>query len=220
MTTFSELPSIEGSGNLPDQVATRLEQAIIEGVLEPGQRLSAENLAQHFGVSRIPVREALRALHTSGWVHIEPRLGVYVSKRDPDEFRDLFEVRLFLEEHAARLAAARRTDAQLTRLDEMVAQGHAAADSGDPALIGRMNTDFHEALVSCTGNTVLSKVLRGLSQRVRWYYSAVSNQRGRHSMAEHAELVEAIRSQESERAGELIRRHIETTRQAVERLVG
>lgn len=220
MTTYTQLPSIKGSGNLPDQVAALLEQAIIQGVLEPGQRLSAEELAQHFGVSRIPVREALRALHTSGWVHIEPRLGVYVSTRDPEEFRDLFEARLFLEEHAARLAAARRTDAQLERLDEMVAQGHAAAKAGDPAVIGRMNTDFHETLVSCTGNAVLAKILRGLSQRVRWYYSAVSTQRGTHSMEEHAELVEAIRAQDADAAVTLIRQHIESTREAVERLVG
>lgn len=220
MTAFTDLPSIKGAGSLPDQVAALLEQAIIQGVIEPGQRLSADDLAQHFGVSRIPVREALRALHTSGWVRIEPRLGVYVSKRDPDELRDLFEARLFLEEHAARLAARRRTEAQLEQLDQMVAEGHVAAKAGDAAVIGRMNTDFHETLVNCTGNAVLAKVLRGLSQRVRWYYSAVSNQRGTHSMEEHAELVEAIRAQDEERAVTLIRHHIETTREAVERLVG
>jgi len=219
-TSVDGLPSIPGSGNLPDQVAARLEQAIIEGTLQPGQRLSADELAQHFGVSRIPVREALRGLHANGWVRIEPRMGVYVRTHDPQELRDLFETRLFLEEHAVRLAAERRTDEQLARLEELVDAGHAAVKSDDPAQVGRVNTAFHEALVSCTGNTVLAEILRGLSQRVRWYYATVTNQRGTGSMEEHAELVEAIRARDAARAASLIRRHIETTRAAVERVVG
>ncbi len=215
----AQLPSVGGSGNIPDQVAEVLERAIIDGVLAPGERLNADELAQHFGVSRIPIREAFRGLSASGWVHIEPRHGAYVKKRSRVELHDLFETRLFLEGHAAGLAAQRRTTEHLATLERLVAEGRAAAKAGDGPRTNRINTEFHEALVQCTGNGVLTSMLKSLSERISWYYSTVTDQRGAHSMDEHAELLEAIKDQKADVAGCLVRQHIEKTRKAVERVI-
>ena len=113
------------SDTLGQQVSAALEQQILAGMLAPGQRLNADELASEFGVSRIPVREALRSLNASGWIEIRPRHGAFVRRRSLREPEDLFHVRAMLEAEASRLAAKNRTEAQL----ELIAQAHRIRNS-------------------------------------------------------------------------------------------
>ena len=102
-----------GASSLPSQIAELLEEAIIVGELVPGQRLRGDDLAATYGVSRIPVREALRTLEAGGWVEIRPRYGAYVRSHSAVELAELFEVRAMGKAYAARCAATRRTADEL-----------------------------------------------------------------------------------------------------------
>lgn len=214
-----DLPALQGSATLADKLYEVLELAIIEGRLAPGERLQADEIAQHFGVSRIPVRETLRALDAAGWIDIRPRHGSYVRQRSVDEVGDLFEVRAILEAKAARLASQRRTDAQLEILAAVVSEGREAATGGRVNDVAAINAQFHQHVAACTQNLVLQEMLGDLSQRVRWYFSTVGDVRGPHSMEEHGQMVEALRVRDEEKAARLAVEHVGTTRAAIEQAV-
>lgn len=218
-TDLDRLPRAIGGGTLAEQLYTVLEQAIIEGSLAPGQRLHADDLAAHFGVSRIPLRETLRALDANGWIEIRPRQGAYVRERSVAELEQLFEVRLILETASVRVAAKRRTDEHLATLDERVARGREAVAAGDHRLVAQINSEFHQIVARCSGNAVLSELLEALGLRVRWYFGTIGQGRTRHSIEEHAEIVDALRRHDPDQAEKIVRDHIEATRDAVSEAV-
>ncbi len=209
------LPALSGSNTLSELLYDALEDAIISGKLEPGSRLNPDDLARHFGVSRIPVRESLRALDANGWIELKPRHGAYVRQRTDAELRELFEVRLLLEEQAARLAAERRTSEQLSVLEKVVEDGRRAAEAGDDDEVTRINSVFHQSVVACADNDVLAQLLEGLSKRVRFYFTAATHIRGREAVEEHAALVKALRERGYDEAARIISQHIKSTRSAV-----
>lgn len=213
---MADLPQVAGAATLSEQLYAVLEQAIIEGTLRPGQRLHADDLAQHFGVSRIPLRETLRALDANGWIEIRPRHGAYVRERSLSELMELFEVRAMLEVQSVKLAAERRTDEQLAELRRLVAEGHQAVAEDDARRVGEVNAEFHQLVARCARNQVLADILRSLSQRVRWYFSTVGVERTKHSMEEHERIVDALERRDADAAAALVRAHIEATRAAVQ----
>ncbi len=214
-----DLPAVTASATLAEQLYDTLERAIISGTLRPGQRLAAEELASHFGVSRIPLRESLRALDANGWVEIRPRQGAYVRRRSVQELRDLFEVRTLLECQAARLAAERREAGQLVELRRLVVDGQAAAAAKEQQLVTEINRAFHIVVAECAHNEVLASTLRKLSLRVQWYFSTVSIDRGEHSMEEHDHLVAALEAGDGDSAADIVAHHIGATKAAVEEAV-
>lgn len=203
---LAALPQLGGAETLGEQLRSAIEEAILNGSLEPGARIHPDELAAHFGVSRIPVREALRALDASGWVEIRPRHGVYVRQRHAAELEQLFEVRAPLEAQACRLAARRRTDEQVAELDALARSAKDAAD--DPKRFATLNSRFHDAVVAAAGNDVLTATLKGLRLRVQWYFAEAPPRRTRHSVEEHLEIVEAIRTHDGDRAAELGTKHV------------
>jgi DNA-binding GntR family transcriptional regulator len=217
--TIAELPVLAGSSTLGDRLYDVLEEAIITGALPAGQRVHADEIAKHFGISRIPVRETLRALDAAGWIELRPRHGAYVRQRTPEELESLFEVRLLLEGEAAARAAERCTPAQIAALERLVASGEAAAEQEDADELARLNTQFHGIISAAADNEVLRGILDGLAKRVRFYFATVAPNRGRASVAEHAELVEALRRQDGARAAAIAREHVEHTRTALGELL-
>ncbi len=204
--SLAALPQLGGAETLGEQLRAAIEEAILNGALEPGARIHPDELAAHFGVSRIPVREALRALDASGWVEIRPRHGVYVRQRHAAELEELFEVRAPLEAQACRLAARRRTDEQVAELDALARSAKDAAD--EPKRFATLNSRFHDAVVVAAGNDVLMATLKGLRLRVQWYFSEAPPRRTRHSVEEHLEIVDAIREQDGDRAAALGTKHV------------
>ena len=171
------LPGLEASSTLPGRLYAELEAAIINGVLQPGQRLHADDLASHFGVSRIPVREALSSLDQAGWVEIKPRHGVRVRERTVTELHELFEFRAVVEAQVARWAAGRRDETDLRRLEQAVARTRAAvAAHADDQGIGFVG--FREALRQAAHNSVLAATSGVLEKRARFYFSTVEDQAG------------------------------------------
>lgn len=216
---FDQLPRALGTSDLPSQISESLEEAIISGVLEPGQRLRTELLASHFGVSRIPVREALRSLEAAGWVKIKPRYGVYVAERSEEELAALFDVRAVLEAHGARRAAERRSEPEVGELTRIVKESSAAADREDDAALAALSSQFYATIRRAARNSVLEATLASMEKRAQFYFSTVAHDLGRDWVQVHRQLLAAIKKQDADRAAQIAQRHIEETGRAVHQLL-
>jgi DNA-binding GntR family transcriptional regulator len=202
-------------GKLMSQaVFQRLEEEILERVRPPGSRLIEDVIAEEFGVSRTPVREALRMLHRAGWLDLQPHTGAYVRRPGLDEVRDVFDLREVLERESARFAANRATPADKERLRDVVERGfEAKARKGFRELI-RLNEEFHETLADASGNAILRHFLEELAKQVRWHFSAVVTARANASWDEHLEILEAIERSDDAAAARCAAEHTRRTHEA------
>lgn len=216
---ISGLPVLDGSSTLSTRLYDVLEEAIISGALPAGQRIHADDIAAHYGMSRIPVRETFRALDAAGWVQLRPRQGAYVRRRTTDELSALFETRLLLESESAARAAERSTPDHVAELERILAAQREAFTEGDQVGMARLNNQFHAAVALSAGNSVLADLIDGLSKRVRFYFATVANNQGRRSMSEHARLIEALRTRDADAAVRVARDHVQATRTAVDKLL-
>lgn len=173
-------------------VQDELRRAIIAGRYQQGERLFEDQIAQELEVSRNPVREALQALAGDGFVELEPRRGARVATVSAKRAEELFEVRESLEGLVARLAARRRTPAQLTELQSLVAAGLGAADRGEFEALPDLNTRFHAVLSASADNSLLAAELGRLSHVIEWVYSKRIVERSAGSWTEHETIVDAI----------------------------
>jgi DNA-binding GntR family transcriptional regulator len=190
-----------------------LVEMIVTRELQPGQHLVENELAVQLGVSRQPVREALQRLQSEGWVDLRPALGAFVHVPTDAEADELLAVRTLLEAESARLAARQATPAQVDRLRELQRTGEKALADNDEQGLVAANDALHTYLVSMSGNTVLANLIASVARRVRWYYRPIALIRGKDAWDEHAELITAIAGRSGRRAGDLMRRHTERTRE-------
>lgn len=221
MALPSALPSIRGAATLPDQLVAALSRAIIDGTFKPGDRLQPDEIAAHFAVSRIPVREALRALEASGWVEVRPHRGVFVQEHSEAELVGLFETRFILEPQLARLAAARRSAEELATLRSVLAEGRAALKAGDKARFADTNQAFHATCAAAAGNAYAARVVDDIEARLQWYFTAVPLPRSRTTFAEHERIFRAIEAGDAAAAEAATVDHLNNTRRtALARLQG
>ncbi|MFG3044992.1 GntR family transcriptional regulator [Streptomyces sp. NPDC048241] len=188
----------EPLGSVRERVLAALRQDIIAGRLGPGDRLVERELAERYGVSRVPVREAIRALVGEGFVLFESARRTVVRRLTPDDVRELFELREALEVYAAGLAAARATPEALERLRELLAEAATATAAGEAEAITDVNTRFHDRILAMAGNGLLVSVLEPVDGRLRWLTRR--NAEWPQLLAEHHELYEAIASGDPDRA--------------------
>jgi len=194
---------------LRDKVVDELRRRIIDGVYEPGDRLTEERLAEDFGVSRNPVREAIRVLEAEGFLHAQPRRGAVVASMSVRDVEDLFDVRLSLETLAATLAAE-RAGAGAASLAKLLAR----AKGNRPADLAALNTRFHSEICALAGNGLLTGLMESLHGRLQWVYRQSVETRAADSWAEHRELADAILAGDAEAAGRAARTHVLAARAA------
>lgn len=204
----SAMPVGQRHPRLVEVVTEELRRLIVAGRWHQGERLIESHVASELGVSRNPVREALRSLEADGFVELEPRKGARVAVLSADEAADLFDVRGALEELAAGLAARRCSPAALSRLREVVAAGQAATAATRLEEVPALNTAFHVALCEAADNAQLTAVMGPLRDRIQWVYSARVHERAPASWAEHAEIVEAVAARDEAAARVLAGQHI------------
>jgi DNA-binding GntR family transcriptional regulator len=205
--------TLERPAPLRDAVYDAIVEMIISRELQPGEHLGEGELAAQLGVSRQPVREAFQRLQTEGWVDLRPALGASVHVPTDVEADQLFAVRTLLEAESARLAAKNSTPEHVDRLWELQRTGVKALEANDQEGLVAGNAALHRYVVSMSGNTVLADMIALVDRRVRWYYMPIAQARGKDAWDEHAEIIEAIASRNGRRAGDLMRRHTERTRQ-------
>ena len=195
---------------LREIVFETLREAILSGKLEPGERLMEIQLAEEMGVSRTPVREAIRKLELEGFVAMIPRKGAYVAGISQKDVTDVFEVRAALEALAAGLAAERATDEEIENLDRSLLAYSAQTNKQDIIGIVESDTDFHDLLYKCSRNERLQSMitlLREIIQRVRTV-SLSQPGRSKDAVEEHRQIVDAIAERNVELAQHLAREHI------------
>lgn len=213
------MTKIEPLGAVRARVLATLRQDIIAGRLRPGDRLVERELAERFGVSRVPVREAIRALVAEGFVHFETPRRAVVRRLSPSDVKELFELREALEVYAAGLAAVRATETDLAELRELLRRAADATGAGDAETITDVNTRFHDAILATAGNSLLTSVMEPVDGRLRWLTR--QNEEWPHLLTEHRELYDAIASGDPDRARAHALTHVRTNyRSTVRHLFG
>ncbi len=195
-------PKTLGERHLPlrDQVLHALRTAIVNGDYPPGERLTEDRLAEDFGVSRNPIREALRVAEAEGFVVTIPRRGAVVATPTTETIADIFAVRARLEPMAARLAAERAAQADVAGLRSLLEEARRATEAGDFATISELNSQLHLRVIEISGNRWLSSMTRALYLHVQWVFHMGVAQRAPHSWQEHIALVDAIEAGDPDRA--------------------
>lgn len=195
--------------SLKDSAAAEIRTRILDGTLPPGARLIEDELASQFGISRMPVREALTLLEGEGFVDIAPRKGATVSVVSAAEAIDMFEVRSMLEGLAARLAARSGRPEALELLADIVSQGSEAITTSDADRISALHSQFHVALAQVGGNSYLVDLVSPLPAKIEWIYNSILRTRAEVSWPEHAEILDAVRSGNEDLAEQVTRRHVQ-----------
>ncbi len=196
--------------SLTAEVATRLEQEILQGIRKPGDRLDERQLAESFGVSRTPIREALQRLSASGLVVSRGRQGLQVAKLAVADLLDAFSVVAEMEALAAAQAARRIQAEQKETLKTTQEACTVAAQAGDADAFYLANLDFHEAISAASHNRVLQEHLRRITVKTSPYRRIITFQSDRMqaSIDEHNTIMEAILSGDSAGAGKAMRAHV------------
>jgi DNA-binding GntR family transcriptional regulator len=195
---------------LSDQLREQIEEKIATGKLLPGQHLDETELANEFGASRTPIREALIQLASAGLVQIRPRRGAVVSTVSPHEIVEMFEVMAELEAMCARLAARRMSVAEHAQLLEAHQACSSAYEARDPDEYYYRNEVFHQTIFAGSHNQFLAEQARALSRRLRPYRRLQLRVRDRmkHSFGEHDAVVKAILDGDGPKAADLLRGHV------------
>ena len=192
-----------------DKVAEAIRAAILSGHFrQPGDRLVEDRLAEEFGVSRNPVREAIRTLASEGLIEVNARRGAVVTSLTAEEAEELLEVRATLEGANARLAARRHDQTVLEPLSAILARGTEAIEAGRLADLPGLNDDFHALLAEAGRNRVLADLMRTLRDRTAPLFRGVGLDFARDSWAEHAGILRAVIAGDAELASLLAYRHV------------
>jgi len=200
---------LDGYKPLREIVFESMREAILNGILEPGERLMEIQLAEEMGVSRTPVREAIRKLELENFVVMIPRKGAYVAGVSSKDVADVFEIRSALEGLAAGLAAERITEDELEQM-ERVLFFRASEIEMDLEQFVKSDTDFHALVYKASRNERLIQILANLREQIQRFRATSLAVPGRHKLAieEHRMIVEALRNHNSEEAQSLAMAHI------------
>lgn len=206
------------------RIRDTIRQDIIFGRLSPGTRLTESSLAEKYGISRVPVREALRALEAEGFVDSRPYAGSTVSAVPVDEADDLFAVRAVVEaatarraaEHAARQLNAGAPDETWWDARRGIAR---ILDAGDAAvadsrldLLPDLNIRFHLGIAALADSRSLTALLHQLAGKIEWLYAADVGSRGKESWSEHRRIMAAVDAGQAALAADLMEAHVQASR--------
>jgi len=195
---------------LRDIVFDAIKEAILTGRLKPGERLMEVQLAEEMGVSRTPVREAIRKLELEGLVVMVPRKGAYVSGLTLKDVAEVFEIRSSLEGLAAALAAERITEDEIKSLDKILSDITQASEKGDTETVIKKDMEFHQVLFSASRNQRLAQIINNLKEQIdRFRIQSFSNPvRVKSVLSEHKGIIDAIKQGDAENAEKLAKAHI------------
>lgn len=196
---------------LREVVFETLREAIIGGILKPGERMMEVQLAEELGVSRTPVREAIRKLELEGFVVMIPRKGAYVAGISLKDIADVFEIRSSLESLAAALAAERITEGELEELERILVRKAEVIVENDLEELIKVDTLFHATLYKASRNEKLVQIINNLGEQIQRFRSTSLATPGRMQFAleEHKKIVEAISERNITLAQTLAQEHIE-----------
>lgn len=193
---------------MQETIADSLRTAIVQGVLKPGERLDQTELATLFGISRVPIREALRTLEAEGLVTVYPYRWAEVSVLSPDEIKEIYQIRANLEAMALRLAIPNLNEDLLQELQAFLDEMVQALE--EPVAWASLNRRFHQTLYHASGRARLCNIIEMLRNTVQPYVVTDVSLPGRAQVAlgEHRELLRLCMEQDLEGAESLLRQHL------------
>ncbi|TLM66618.1 MAG: GntR family transcriptional regulator [Deltaproteobacteria bacterium] len=199
---------IERHQTLREKILETIRDAILRGALKPGERVSEPELAERFGISRTPIREAFRQLESEGYLEVIPRKGAVVASLSERDVVEFYAIKSILEGHAARIAAERLSDRDIERLEAINAKLQQIAADGDVKSFFRVHDEFHDLFIKASGNDKLAELITQLVLKFNRLRLASLSQPGRMeiSVQEHRKIIEAFRQHDGERAENLVRR--------------
>jgi DNA-binding GntR family transcriptional regulator len=203
-----------GHASLSQRVADELRRAILTNRRRPGDRLIEDRLSEEMGVSRVPIREALRLLAAEGLVEVQPRRGASVADVSPEVARDLVEVRATLEGLNARLAARHHEPGIIAELRQVLEEGNRAARSRNVDDLVRLNGEFHDKLAEAGRNAILWDIMRTLRERTSLVFAANTARRAEQDWDEHSRILAAVIEGDEELAAMLATRHVRRAAEA------
>ena len=203
--------NLDSYKHLRELVLDAIRNAIKNGILQPRERLMEIQMAEELGVSRTPIREALRKLELEGFIVMVPRKGAYVADLSFKDIADVFEIRIALEVLAAGLAAERITEEELEDMERLLVEKRDAISQNNIDKLVEVDTKFHELIYQASRNERLSSIISNLREQIqRFRLTSLSFPgRMRKSLDEHKKIVEAIQSRDIQRARNSAQEHIE-----------
>ena len=197
---------IERHQTLRERILETIRESILRGSLKPGEKVAEPELAERFGISRTPIREAFRQLESEGYLTVIPRKGAVVaslSERDVEEF---YAIKSILEGYAARIAALRLTDKEIMRLEKINERLDQLAEEGDIKTFFKVHNEFHDLFIRAADNEKLREMIGQLMLKFNRLRLASLSLPGRMriSVNEHRKIIEAFRKQDGEAADHLV----------------
>jgi DNA-binding GntR family transcriptional regulator len=202
---------------LREVVFNTLRKAILTGELKPGERLMEIHLANQLGVSRTPIREAIRKLELEGLVVMMPRRGAEVAQITEKSLRDVLEVRRTLDAFCAELACERISEEEIEQLREACEEFERAAGTEDVSAIAKADVELHDIIVQATRNRRLIQIVNNLSEQMYRYRFEYIKDELRHDnlVEEHRMIYESILHRDKEKAAEASKLHIDNQEQSI-----
>ncbi|GAB7025801.1 GntR family transcriptional regulator [Geotalea toluenoxydans] len=203
--------NIEKHLTLRERILETIRDAIMSGSLKPGEKVAEPELAERFGISRTPIREAFRQLESEGYLSVIPRKGAVVaafSQRDVEEF---YAIKSILEGYAARKACDNLTAKELDKLTAINQKLHHLAEAGDIKNFFKVHNDFHDLFIKAANNDKLYEMVNGLVKKFQRLRVASLSKKGRMqvSVEEHEKIIEAFRNKNANLAEKLVQKNAE-----------
>ncbi|ADD68547.1 transcriptional regulator, GntR family [Denitrovibrio acetiphilus DSM 12809] len=194
---------------LSEKIAHTIRNNIIKGIIKPGERLVEPKLSEMLGISRTPIREALRLLEMEGFIDIIPRRGAVVTTLTRKDIDDIFIIKMKLEPLASRLAVDNLEKSDIDRLKELAAKMEAGSAKGVTQMIN-WNYDFHNIFIYKCNNDRLIRMLDGLQQQFKraTVYSFTTEGRTKKVNEEHLELIKAFEKKDSDSVEKIVETHV------------
>lgn len=209
-TTPGTVTSLAERRLLHEEVIDRLRDMIVQGELAPETKLNERVLAEQLGISRTPLREAIKFLASEGLVELLPNRGAVVAPLKPEKVKEIFVVLGAVEALAGELVCRNASDADIAEIRALHYQMVAHYARGELAQYFRRNQQIHMRIVECAGNATLAQVYRGLNahaKRAR-YMANLSRERWDKAVKEHEEIMEALGKRDSARLQTMLRDHL------------
>ena len=203
---------------LRDEVFNTLRERILKGVLKPGERLMEIHLADQLGVSRTPIREAIRMLELEGLVKMVPRKGAQVAKISREDLQDVLEVRKALDTLAVELACERINEDEIVKLKMAEDEFERVLKNGDTTQIAEADVAFHDVIQVASKNKRLKSMISNLAERIyryRFEYIKQQSDGGKTLVMEHREIIRCIEQNDVDAAIKAIELHIDNQESSI-----
>jgi len=203
------------------QIADMLRDMIMTGKLEEGDKVNESELCETMGISKTPLREALRVLSVEGLIRLVPNRGAFVTKPTFEEIAEMFDVMSLLEGFCARVACEKMTPKDFARLEKLHSKLEENFERHDQEEYIRINNQYHSFVQEIAGNRTLNQIVGGLRKKILLYRFQSLNLPARFecSIREHRDLLEAFRQRDHLRAEALMREHLQNQSRALGTLV-